>query len=258
MSYVSFISDEHLLMCIEKLYKKYDKTKDEFTVKEFYKNQIDPIKFLFDMNFYGLTEEELIAKEIQRKIDKTISNSIGEFHEDLIAGIDGYTKHPVGSGFDITDDKKEKLFADIKNKHNTVKGKDLPNLYSELEDYIEDKPNAKSYWVQIISSGKSFSEQWTIPKHNKYNPNVYKVSGDKFYEVLTGNANAFAELCEALPIAISDFLKSKNLRPTTSNINVFKKLQKRANKNDVTLTIQLMNDTFANYNGFPISSDNDC
>lgn len=253
MSYVSFISDEHLLMCIEKLYNKYDKTKDEFTIKKFYKNQIDPIKFLFDMNFYGLTEEELISKEIQRKIDKTISNSIGEFHEDLIGGIDGYKKHPVGSGFDITDDKKEKLFADIKNKHNTVKGKDLPNLYSELENYIKDKSDAKSYWVQIISSGESFSEQWKISKHNKNNSNVYKISADKFYELLTGDANSFAELCKALPIAISDFLQSKQLRPNTSNIKVFKKLQEKANKNDVTLMIQLMNDTFANYNGFPLT-----
>ncbi|NFG22557.1 Eco47II family restriction endonuclease [Clostridium botulinum] len=255
MAYISFLSDEHLLSCIETLYNVYEKSKDEFTLDKFYKNQIDPIKLLFDINFFGISEEEVIAREIQRKIDKTISNAIGTFHEELLGGINGYTKHPVGNGFDITDNQCKSLFADIKNKHNTVKGSDLPNLYTDLEAYVNGKPNAKSYWVQIISSGQSFNENWTIPSHNKNNSNVYKVSADKFYEVLTGKSNAFSELCSALPIAIEDFLNSKQLKPTISNINVYKKLCAKALKNNVSLSIQLMNDTFRNYNGFPIKNN---
>ncbi|NEU05286.1 Eco47II family restriction endonuclease [Clostridium senegalense] len=254
MSYVSFLSDEHLLSCIERLYNVYEKKKDEFTLSKFYENQIDPIKLLFDMNFFGISQEEVIAREIQRKIDKSISNAIGTFHEELLGGIDGYMKHPVGCGFDITDSQCNLLFSDIKNKHNTVKGSNLQNLYSDLESYIEDKPNAKSYWVQIISAGQSFNENWTIPAHNKYNPNVYKISADRFYEVLTGKKNAFAELCTVLPIAINDFLDSKQLKPTISNINVYKQLCTRALNNKVSLNIQLMNDTFKNYNGFPIKN----
>lgn len=254
MAYVSFISDEYLISCIEKLYNVYEKAKDEFTVRKFYENQIDPIKLLFDMNFFGISEKEVVAREIQRKIDKTISNAIGTFHEELLGGIKGYIKHPVGCGFDITDSQLNFLFADIKNKHNTVKGSSLPNLYDDLETYIKNKPNAKSYWVQIISSGKSFNDNWTIPSKEKNNPNIYKISGDKFYEVLTGNKNAFSELCAALPIAIKDFLDSRQLKPTISNINVYKELCDRAFKHNVSLSIQLMNDTFDNYTGFPIKN----
>lgn len=254
MSYVSFISDEHLISCIEKLYNVYEKAKDEFTVSKFYENQIDPIKLLFDMNFFGVSEEEVIAREIQRKIDKTISNAIGTFHEELLGGIAGYINHPVGCGFDVTDSQLNALFSDIKNKHNTVKGSNLPDLYDDLENYIQNKPNAKAYWVQIISSGQSFNDHWTIPSHNKNNPNVHKISGDRFYEVLTGNSNAFSELCAALPIAIKDFLDSRQLKPTISNINVYKQLCARASDYNVSLSIQLMNDTFRNYNGFPITN----
>lgn len=254
MAYVSFISDEHLISCIEKLYNVYERAKSEFTLNKFYENQIDPIKLMFDMNFFGVSEEELIAREIQRKIDKTISNAIGTFHEEILGGIEGYKNHPVGYGYDITDDQCELLFADVKNKHNTVKGKNLPDLFDELEIFIQGKPNANAYWVQIISSGQSFYENWTIPSHDKYNPNIYKISADRFYEVLTGNRNAFAELCEVLPIAIKDFLEFRNLKPTISNIDVYKKLRKKAANNKVSLGVQLMNDTFRNYNGFPITN----
>lgn len=255
MAYVSFISDEYLLSCIENLYNAYETTKDEFTLKQFYKNQIDPIKLLFDMNFFGLSEEELITREIQRKIDKSITNKIGKFHEELLGGIDGYKKHAVGNGFDITDDQCKLLFADIKNKHNTVKGSDLVKLYSSLEEYIENNLGSKAYWVQIISDGDSFDEQWILTSKGttKNTTGVHKISADKFYALLTGDCNAFAKLCSALPIALKDFLKTKNLKPTASNINVYKKICERCISNDVSLIIQLMNDTFANYTSFPIT-----
>lgn len=253
MAYVSFISDEHLLSCIEKLFNAYEKTKNEFTVKQFYKNQIDPFKLLFDMKFLGKSPEEKVMDEIARKIDKTISNHIGDFHENIIGGINGYTKHPVGSGFDITDSDCELLFADIKNKHNTVTGTHLGNLYLKLSKYIECKPNGKSYWVQIISSGDSFCSQWI--QGNLHNPNVYKVSADKFYELLTGNPNAFSELCKSLPKAIDDFLVNKNIATTATTTNVYNQLSNIANENNVSFATQLFNDTFSNYLGFPIKDN---
>ena len=257
MPYLSFMSDEHLEKCIDILFNKYEKTKRKFTEKEFYKNQVDPIKLLFDTSFFGTTEEQKILEEIQRKIDKTISNAIGEFHEDLIGGIKGYKKHPVGKGFDITDENCEKLFADIKNKHNTVTGTHLCNLYIKLEGYIEGTKEGKSYWVQIISSGSSFEEPWVYENKDKTkvykNPNVYKVSADKFYEILTGNPNAFSELCEVLPHAIEKFLEDKTIKPISDkNSEVYNIINQKAKENGVSFINQIMNDTFSNYNGFPI------
>ena len=250
MAYVSFVSDEHLMKCIEKLYEAYEKAKNNYDIKDFYHNQIDPFKLMFDMKFFDMTPEEKIKAEINRKIDKTISNAIGEFHENVLGGIKGYKNHPVGAGYDVTDDKLEKLFADIKNKHNTVKGKNLRDLYAELESYIKDKKDAKAYWVQIISSGSSFNTQWTIPSHNKNNSNVYKISADKFYEVLTGDENAFFELCNALPKAVDDFLAKKSKIKAGKSSDVYDKLKKKCDENKRTFEMQLMYDTFKNYNGF--------
>lgn len=107
--YVNFISDEHLLKCIENLHSSYLRAKNNLSKKSFYTNKIDTIKLTFDAKFNNISEEDLIQSEILRQIDKSINNSIGTFHEQILGGIDEYEVGNL-SGFDIkaTDDT---LFA---------------------------------------------------------------------------------------------------------------------------------------------------
>src|SRR5690606_20317771 len=116
--YVDFISDEHFLECVAALHSSYLKAKNNITKKNFYSNKVDTIKLTFDSKFNDIDEESLIQAEILRQIDKSINNSIGTFHEQILGGIKGFEVGKL-SGFDIkaTDDS---LFADIKNKHNTM------------------------------------------------------------------------------------------------------------------------------------------
>ena len=88
--YLNFITDEHLLSCIENLHKSYLKAKANVSKKKFYKNKIDTIKLTFDAKFNNLDEETLIKTEINRQIDKSINNSIGTFHEEILDGIEGF------------------------------------------------------------------------------------------------------------------------------------------------------------------------
>ncbi|CCP20852.1 MULTISPECIES: Eco47II family restriction endonuclease [Bacillus] len=252
--YVDFISDQHLFNCIQVLYTKYENAKQEFTIKKFYNNMIDPIKLLFDMKFLGQSPAEKIMAEINRKIDKSLNNAIGEFHENLLGGIEGLEKFPVGEGYDIKA-KDDLLYADIKNKHNTVKGSNQKDLYTELEAYVSEDENVedKAYWVQIIAPS-SFLVHWKITIHNKDNPKIYKASGDKFYELVTGNPNAFAELCEALPRTIDDFLKEKQITPQSTNNTVFQNIAEAAEQYNVDIVRQLFNENFKHYNGFPLSN----
>lgn len=116
--YVNFISDEHFISCVSNLHTAYLKAKNNITKKNFYKNKVDTIKLTFDAKFNDIDEEDLIKAEILRQIDKSINNSIGTFHEQILGGIKGFEIGKL-SGFDIkaADDS---LFADIKNKHNTM------------------------------------------------------------------------------------------------------------------------------------------
>ena len=79
--YLDFIADKYLLECITNLHKSYVKAKNNISKKDLYSNKIDTIKLTFDSKFNGIDEESLIQSEILRQIDKSISNSIGTFHE---------------------------------------------------------------------------------------------------------------------------------------------------------------------------------
>ena len=98
--YINFISDEHLLSCIANLHKAYLKAKNNITKKNFYSNKVDTIKLTFDAKFNNIDEESLIQAEILRQIDKSINNSIGTFHEQILGGIKGFEVGNL-SGFDI-------------------------------------------------------------------------------------------------------------------------------------------------------------
>ncbi len=49
----------------------------------------------------------------------------------------------------------------------------------------------------------------TVDKQKVGHNNIRKVSIDRFYEMVTGNKNAFAQLCQVLPKVISDVLKNE-------------------------------------------------
>jgi hypothetical protein len=205
--YVNFISDAHLLNCIANLHKAYLKAKNNISKNSFYSNKVDTIKLTFDSKFNTIDEESLIQAETLRQIDKSINNSIGTFHEQILGGIEGFEVGNL-SGFDIKaiDDN---LFADIKNKHNTMNSSSAEALFQKLARYADTYKKAKCYWVQILAKG-SFSELWKGEINGKEysHSRVYKISGDQFYALLSDQENALFQLYKALPIAIKDYLNS--------------------------------------------------
>ncbi|MFN8277438.1 MAG: Eco47II family restriction endonuclease [Chitinophagales bacterium] len=205
--YLNYVSDDHLLNCIGNLHKSYLKAKNNISKKNFYSNKVDTIKLTFDAKFNSIDEESLIQSEILRQIDKSINNSIGTFHEQILGGIKGFESGSL-SGYDIKaiDDT---LFADIKNKHNTMNSSAAEALFQKLARYANDYKKAKCYWVQILAKS-SFCELWTGDINGKEysHSRVYKISGDQFYALVSGQEDALFQLYKVLPTAIKDFLKS--------------------------------------------------
>jgi hypothetical protein len=143
----------------------------------------------FDAKFNNIDEETLIQSEILRQIDKSINNSIGTVHEQILGGIKGFEAGKL-SGYDIKA-KDETLFADIKNKHNTMNSSAAEALFQKLARYADDYKKAKCYWVLILAKG-SFCKLWRGDINGKEysHSRVYKISGDKFYALLSGQEDA--------------------------------------------------------------------
>jgi hypothetical protein len=247
--YVNFISDEHLLTCIGNLHKSYLKAKNNITKKNFYSNKVDTIKLTFDSKFNEIEEDRLIESEILRQIDKSINNSIGTFHEQILGGIKGFEAGNL-SGYDIKA-KDNTLFADIKNKHNTMNSSAAEALFQKLKRYADDYKQAKCYWVQILAKG-SFCELWNGDINGKEysHSRVYKISGDQFYALLSGKDDAMFQLYKALPLAINEYLKS--VEETTEMIenSALEEIKSELKTSNRTVLDQITFDNYSYYLGF--------
>ncbi|MBS4039855.1 MAG: Eco47II family restriction endonuclease [Flavobacteriales bacterium] len=247
--YVDFITDEHLLKCIDNLYQAYLKAKNNITKKNFYSNKVDTIKLTFDAKFNAIDEEKLIQSEILRQIDKSINNSIGTFHEQILGGIHGYESGNL-SGYDIKAIDNT-LFADIKNKHNTMNSSAAEALFQKLARYANDHKQAKCYWVQILAKG-SFCELWKGEINGKEysHSRVYKISGDQFYALLTGKQDALFQLYKILPIAISDYLNSVNEKEIIKENSALEEIQSKINLSNRSILDQITFENYGYYLGF--------
>lgn len=247
--YVNFVSDEYFLKCVENLHKSYLKAKNKVTKREFYKNKVDTIKLTFDAKFNEVSPENLIEAEILRQIDKSINNSIGTFHEQILGGIDGFEVGKL-SGFDIKA-KDDTLFADIKNKHNTMNSSSAESLFQKLAHYADTYKKAKCYWVQILAKN-SFNQHWQGDINGKEysHSRVYKISGDQFYALLSGQEDAFSQLYKALPLAIEDYLNSKKEETKTQESSALDEIKSQIQNSKRNILDEITFENYKYYFGF--------
>lgn len=247
--YVDFISDEHFLNCVANLHSAYLKAKNNITKKNFYTNKVDTIKLTFDSKFNDIDEESLIQAEILRQIDKSINNSIGTFHEQILGGIKGFEIGNL-SGYDIKA-KDNTLFADIKNKHNTMNSSSAEALFQKLSKYADENKKAKCYWVQVLAKS-SFCELWKGEINGKEysHSRVYKISGDQFYALLSGKENAFFQLYRNLPIAVKEYLNSVEKNESVKENSALDEIKKETKTSKRTILDQITFENYSYYLGF--------
>jgi hypothetical protein len=247
--YVDFISDEHFLNCVANLHNAYLKAKNNITKKNFYSNKVDTIKLTFDAKFNDIDEESLIQAEILRQIDKSINNSIGTFHEQILGGIKGYEIGNL-SGYDIKS-KNDTLFADIKNKHNTMNSSSAEALFQKLSKYADENKKAKCYWVQVLAKS-SFCELWKGEINGKEysHSRVYKISGDQFYALLSGHENALFLLYKNLPIAVKDYLNSVEKSQSAKENSALDEIKMETKTSKRTILDQITFENYSYYLGF--------
>jgi hypothetical protein len=166
-----------------------------------------------------------------------------------LGGIEGYEVGSL-SGFDIKASDNT-LFADIKNKHNTMNSSSAEALFQKLARYADDYKKAKCYWVQILAKG-SFNEHWKGEINGKEysHSRVYKISGDQFYALLSGQNDAFFQLYKALPNAIHDYLKLAENNKSIEENSALDEISGELDKSNRTILDQITFDNYGYYLGF--------
>ncbi len=237
---LGFISDKDLLLHVKNTVEKY---RFNMNLKEFNKNLIDPIKLSFDTKIYKKDIKDIINNEIMRQIDKSNTNHIGYFHQNIFKYINSEWIVPK-EGFDLINHKSN-LFVEMKNKHNTMNSASSQKTYIKMQNTILENDKAICMLVEIISK-KSQNKDWLITldkkqyKHNR----IRKVSIDKFYEIVTGDKNSFKNLCEKLPKVIEDVVKLQKSEVVSNT--VFEELTNISP--NILKSLYLL--AFENYEGF--------
>ncbi|HIF0138894.1 TPA: Eco47II family restriction endonuclease [Legionella anisa] len=221
MSFLNFIDDNKLEPIVLNMLDKCANS-IKGAEKNFAKNVIDPFSIIFEMSGFGIDIAQWNINEKLRQAQKTLSNHIGDFHQKLLGSFDGWENLPTGEIVDVVCHER-KIIAEIKNKHNTIKGAHQSTLYKALNDFVMKKgqryKDYTAYYVEVIPKkpiryNKPFtpSDSSTGAKCSE-NQLIRVIDGYSFYALATGVDDALEQLFEILPHVI------KKLKPEYDLIN---------------------------------------
>lgn len=199
---LGFMSDEAIFEHVKNTVLRY---RIDISLRDFNQNIIDPIKLSFDAKVYGKTMKEVIETECLRQIDKSNQNHIGYFHQNIFKYADGWDV--PNEGFDVVNEGKH-LFAELKNKHNTMNSRSAHAVYMFMQNKLLHDDKATCMLVEVIAK-RSQNVKWTCEGYS--HERIRRVSIDKFYEIVFGDKDAFFKLCRALPVILDDVLSEMKL-----------------------------------------------
>lgn len=205
---LKFITEEDFERQVLETIKSYQTVLKSIDLKQFNSNIIDPVKLVFDKHVLDLQYAEIIELEIQRQRDKSNSNSIGYFHQNMFGCIKNCEIPKEGwdvifRGQDTT------YYIEMKNKHNTMNSSSSAKTFMKMQQQLLADRDCICALVEVIAK-ESQNIPWQITIDKIKQPivdNIRRISIDRFYELVTGDKEAFSKICKQLPITINNILK---------------------------------------------------
>ncbi|MFA6551822.1 MAG: Eco47II family restriction endonuclease [Patescibacteria group bacterium] len=215
MPYLKFITDKQLISAVGKVVKIIETAEHEAD-NNLHKNVIDPFSALFHGATHAITYKEWIEQEKARQSQKTMQNAIGDFHQEILGAIPGWSNLGTGGGLDVVN-LKMKIIAEVKNKFNTTKGNHRVEVYDAIKSKLktETYANFTGYFVEVIPQGKKTYNKPFVPPDNKTkrrrpsNKYIRIIDGKSFYTLAAGRKYALKELFEAVSHILVDEYKFK-------------------------------------------------
>ncbi len=209
-----FISDIDIYSHVKETVEKY---RFKIDLKKFNANLVDPIKLTFDAKIYWKSIEEVIESEIIRQIDKSNTNHIWYFHQNIFRFLSKDWEVPK-HWYDVIN-KKSKIFVEMKNKHNTMNSSSSQKTYMKMQNTILNDSNSCCYLVEVIAkNSQDIPWKVSLDWESVINDKIRRISIDKFYEIVTGDSSSFKKLCEKLPFIIDDVIEWMEFNPIENTV----------------------------------------
>lgn len=259
---LTFISEEEFKNHVVSTIEKYGEKLESFNVSRFNSNIVDPIKLIFDKMVYHSSWEEIVKNEIFRQRDKSNNNDIGYFHQKIFQYIANCHVPPNGDegGWDVifqdpngiqlsTGDCVHTVYVEMKNKHNTMNSSSAGKTYIKMQNQLLQDDDCACYLVEAIAK-RSQDIKWetTVDKRKVSHRLIRRVSLDKFYALVTGQEDAFYQMCLVLPSVIESVVSDSDIR--TPNDTVMQELQYIADSQGISIAMAIYMLGFSTYNGF--------
>ena len=213
---INFIKETDFRHHVAKTIEAYGKKLLSYDLEKFNSNLIDPVKMIFDKNVYNESWEELVKSEIFRQRDKASNNDIGYFHQRIFQYIKGCRVPDNGKegGWDIIYENPDgielpdgvtvhKIYVEMKNKHNTMNSAASTRTYMKMQNQLLHDDDCACFLVEVIAKC-SQNVKWstTIEGNKMGHKQIRRVSIDQFYGLVTGEEDAFHQICLVLPHTI--------------------------------------------------------
>lgn len=185
MSRLTWISDENLERAMNALKDQAAKSYAEAGQRMVH-NVVDPFSAaIIASTIQPNSVEELVNLHKISSALRGMSNALGYFHQSVLGSVEGWNNHDAGYDLEHVD---RKIIAEVKNKHNTLSGGQIPNVVRDLETWVQAKGRGWMAYLVIIvpKTPKRYKKQ--------RNRRVYEIDGASFYEMVTGVETALQDL----------------------------------------------------------------
>lgn len=223
MSKIDFISETDFEAAIRHVVSAIDSAKEfeesinqqlvaggDIFKSSLFSNSVDPFLMKFGMSL--LSREEWLITEVNRQLNKTFEQRIGEFHQKVLGSVDGWVDLGIGDDSKVDLFNKEKnIYMELKNKFNTTNGDSLDKVHDKLLAVLEQDAKATAFYGFIVpdSVKKQGSSLWVKGRkkigHKKgdklekiENSRLYRIWGADVYRLVTGDAQNLHKTYEAI------------------------------------------------------------
>lgn len=259
---LNYISEEDFIKHVKRTISQYGAKLESFNLDRFNKNLVDPIKMIFDKSVYKLSWEEIVKAEIFRQRDKANNNDIGYFHQHIFQYISNCEVPPNGTkgGWDVIWDVPSgvtlpdgsvvhRVYVELKNKHNTMNSASAGKTYIKMQSQLLEDDDCACFLVEAIAK-RSQNIKWktTVDGKKVEHKCIRRVSIDQFYAMVTGEHDAFYQMCMVLPDVINTVIKNANT--IVPKDTVYSELAENTQKENIPFTLAMLLLGFSTYQGF--------
>lgn len=256
---LDFITEENFKKHVGLTIRQYGDKLVPYNITKFNSNIVDPIKLIFDKTVYHYSWDEIIKNEIFRQRDKSNNNDIGYFHQRIFQYIDHCSVPDAGwdvifrPNKDITlpdKDVVKTVYVEMKNKHNTMNSASSSKTYMRMQGQLLSDDDCACFLVEAIAK-RSQNIAWAVSvdgarqRHRR----IRRVSMDEFYSLVTGQEDAFYQLCMALPAVIEEVVDNSDMVSVPKD-KVMDELKIIADGRNGSFALALYMLGFSSYKGF--------